>query len=390
MNYRISESDRAPAYLQLYRLLRDDIVAGVYPYGSKLPSRRVLAEAAAVSTVTVEHAYALLCDEGYCEGRERSGYVVIFRTDDGFARPAAPPAGTGIRPRGGPGESVFPVSVLAKTMRAVLTDAGEAILDRPPGTGCPEAKSALRQYLRRGRGISVDEDQIVLGAGAEYLYRLLVELLGRDRIYGMESPSYHRIEQIYRVSGVRYRRLPLGADGIESAALRSTDTEVLHVTPYRSFPSGVTASASKRHEYLRWAARGDRYLVEDDFESEFSVSTKPEETLFSHGEGRVIYLNSFSKTIAPGLRVGYMVLPPALAGAFRERLGFCSCTVPVFEQLVLARLLDSGDFERHVNRVRRAERRRLQSEKDAPAGSGRPEGRSADSGTKGRSGCSGT
>ena len=357
-----SEPDRSPAYLRLYRRVRDDIVAGVYPCGTKLPSRRMIAEAAGVSTVTAEHAYALLCDEGYCESRERSGYVVIFRGDDGFARPSGAPVPAVRRPRGPSEETAFPLSVLAKTMRAVLSDGGEAILDRPPNAGCTELRRALRQYLRRGRGILVDEEQIVIGAGAEYLYRLLPELLGREKIYGIESPSYNKIEQVYRGSGVTCRLLPLGADGIESAALKRTDTQVLHITPYRSFPSGVTASASKRHEYLRWAGRGDRVLVEDDFESEFSVSTKPEETLFSHGAGRVIYLNSFSKTVGPGLRVGYMVLPPALAEAFRGRLGFYSCTVPTFEQLVLTRLLDGGDFERHVNRVRRAERKRLQSE----------------------------
>ena len=187
-----------------------------------------------------------------------------------------------------------------------------------------------------------------------------MELLGRERVYAIESPSYQKIEQVYSACAARYEMLPLGSDGIESAALWATRADVLHISPYRSFPSGITATASKRHEYLRWAKSGARYIVEDDFESEFSVSKKPEETLFSHAScENVIYMNTFSKTISPALRVGYMVLPKRLAEEFERKLGFYSCTVPTFEQLLLARLIQSGDFERHVNRVRRKKRREL-------------------------------
>lgn len=187
-----------------------------------------------------------------------------------------------------------------------------------------------------------------------------MELLGRDRVYAIESPSYKMIEQVYRASDVRYERLPLGADGIDSAALRACNADVLHISPYRSFPSGVTASASKRHEYLRWATAGGRFLVEDDFESEFSVSSKPEETLFSvTADDNTIYMNTFSKTVSPSLRVGYMVLPKRLTADFDRKLGFYSCTVPTFMQHVLAALLENGDFERHINRVRRQKRKAL-------------------------------
>ena len=245
-------------------------------------------------------------------------------------------------------------------MRRVLGELGDAILDRSPIAGCLRLREALRQYLARSRGIVADETQIVVGAGSEYLYGLIVELLGRDRVYAIESPSYKMIEQVYRASDVRYDRLPLGADGIDSAALRACNADVLHISPYRSFPSGVTASASKRHEYLRWAAAGGRFLVEDDFESEFSVSSKPEETLFSvTADDNTIYMNTFSKTVSPSLRVGYMVLPKRLTADFDRKLGFYSCTVPTFMQHVLAALLENGDFERHINRVRRQKRKAL-------------------------------
>lgn len=201
---------------------------------------------------------------------------------------------------------------------------------------------------------------MVIGSGAEYLYSLIVGMLGRNRLFALESPSYEKIEQVYRWAGAACELLPLSPDGIDSRALAETRASVLHISPYRSYPTGVTATASKRHEYLRWAAGGGRVLVEDDFESEFSVSSKPEETMFSLSKGgRVIYLNTFSKTISPSLRMGYMVLPRELVPLFQEKVGFLSCTVPALEQFVLAELLAGGDFARHINRVRRAKRKGL-------------------------------
>lgn len=361
MRYRIQKEDHAPAYLQLYRQVREDIVREIYPYGTKLPSKRTIAEETDVSTVTVEHAYALLCDEGYVEPHERSGYFVCFRTDDGFVGMANTPTVIPTPHRSGE-EAEFPFSVLAKTMRAVISDHGEAILDRSPNMGCTELRGAISRYLARSRGITADAEQIVIGSGSEYFYGLIVELLGRERIYAIEAPSYKQIEQVYRACDVTYRRLPLGQNGVDSTALWATDASVLHLSPYRSFPSGVTADASKRHEYLRWAAADERYLVEDDFESEFSLSKKAEETLFSHtAADNVIYMNTFSKTVSPSLRVGYMVLPKALVKPYSEQLGFYSCTVPTFIQIVLATLINSGDFERHINRVRRRKRREFEA-----------------------------
>ena len=346
-----------PAYLALYQALRQEIVRGDWPWGARLPSRRQTARERGLSAVTVDHSYELLCQEGYIEPRARSGYYVIYRGGDGFAQPAvlsAPP----LPPAPARQEYAFPFSVLARTMRRVLSEYGEALLVKPPNPGCPALRQALARYLARNRGIRAEEDQIVIGSGAEYLYGLVVELLGRDRVYAIEKPSYAKIEQVYRAQGVACELLPLGHEGITTAALKSARASVLHITPYRSYPSGVTASASKRREYLRWAAEGDRYLVEDDFESEFSLLRKPEETVFSAAEGQnVIYMNTFTRTVSPALRVGYMVLPRPLLPLYRERVGFYSCTVPAFEQYVLAELMDRGDFERHINRIRREKRK---------------------------------
>ena len=355
----IIDKEKRPVYLQIYNLIRDDILNEILPFNSKLPSIRILAEELTISTITVEHAYALLCDEGYIEARERSGYFVIFRADDGFV---SAPTSNIIR-RVQPSNHIetntdFPFSVLAKTMRKVISDAGEGMLERSPNLGTLELREAIRIYLAQNRGILADTEQIIIGSGSEHLYTLLVELLGRERIYAIESPSYKKIEQVYKASDVRLEKLPLTLDGIDSATLKNCSADILHISPYRSYPSGVTATASKRHEYLRWAEQGKRYIIEDDFESEFSVSRKPEETLFSHSlRDNVIYMNTFSKTVSPSFRIGYMVLPKALAKEYEEKLGFLSCTVPTYLQLVLAELITNGDFERHINRVRRLKRK---------------------------------
>ena len=362
MKYFIDQNSQKPIYIQLYELIKADVIGGVYKYGKKLPSKRLISEELGISTVTVEHAYALLADEGYIETRERSGYYVIFSEDGGFESAAMPHHLEFSRTDGIDGDSMqFPFPTLRKTMRYVLSEFGDEILMRTENRGCRELRTAISQYLLRSRGIFADAEEIIIGAGSEYLYGLIVRLLGEERIYAIESPSYKKIEQVYRSHGIAPRLLPLGQSGIESESLRSTDANVLHITPYRSFPSGVSASASKKHEYLRWSEYGDRYIVEDDFESEFSMSKRYEESLFSNAKKEnVIYMNTFSKTISPALRVGYMVLPKALSSVYGSKLEFYSCPVPTYVQLILAELISSGEFERHINRVRRNRRKNSQ------------------------------
>lgn len=364
MKYLIDENKKLPAYLQLYMQVRDDIIKGIYPLNSKLPSKRIISTDTGVSTVTVEHAYALLCDEGYIEARERSGYFVIFSTDAGFVSPSSKNVSYPAFHHHSNSTVDFPFSVLAKTMRSVISNLSEGILERSPNPGCTELRDAIRIYLAQSRGIIADTSQIIIGSGSEYLYTLLIELFGRNLVYAIEYPSYKQIEQVYTAAEIKLEKLPLGNDGIESAALKNCKADILHISPYRSYPSGVTATASKRHEYLNWAEANKRYIIEDDFESEFSISKKPVETLFSHSQhDNVIYMNTFSKTISPSFRIGYMVLPKNLAKEYEKKLGFYSCTVPTYMQFVLAELIKNGDFERHINRVRRAKRKELDSEK---------------------------
>ena len=341
--------------MQLYGQLRRDITDGVYPENSRLPSKRTLCLDCGVSVITAEHAYAILCDEGYAEARERSGYYVIYKKDGFFSSPERTASTERVIRRA---DCTFPFSVLSRCMRKVLSDRGESIYVKSPNNGTPELRTAIADYLQRSRGIKVKSSAVIIGSGAEYLYGLAVQLLGRDRIFALEDPSYDKIRRVYECSGVRCEMLKLGNNGVRSDELNASSASVLHVTPFHSFPSGVTADASKRREYIEWAKDRSGYIIEDDFDSEFTLLSKAEDTVFSlDTDGRVIYMNTFSKTVAPSFRIGYMVLPEALLPEYEKKLGFYSCTVPVFEQYVLAELLNNGDFERHINRVRRQRRK---------------------------------
>ncbi|MEI3153059.1 MAG: PLP-dependent aminotransferase family protein [Eubacteriales bacterium] len=345
-------------YMSVYEKVKGDIVSGAIKYGQKVPSKRALSDMLGVSVITVEHACEILESEGYISARPRSGYYVEYTTEKFYGSAAVDVKTESAAIVKAAENEYLPFSVYAKAVRTVLGERGENIMKKSPGTGLSELKTAIKNYLFRSRGIDVSEKQIIIGSGAEYLYGTVTELLGSDKVFGVENPSYEKIERVYTSKGIRTEELSLCDDGISSQALWSSRAEVIHVTPYRSFPTGVTASASKKNEYLRWASECGGYIIEDDYESEFSLFAKPFETIFSSdAEGRVIYINTFSKTICPAVRVGYMLLPERLTDEFYKRLGFYSCTVPALEQYVIAALLADGTFERHINKIRRLRRR---------------------------------
>ena len=305
-------------YMSVYEKVKGDIVSGAIKYGQKVPSKRALSDMLGVSVITVEHACEILESEGYISARPRSGYYVEYTTEKFYGSAAVDVKSESAAIGKATENEYLPFSVYAKAVRTVLGERGENIMKKSPGTGLSELKTAIKNYLFRSRGI----------------------------------------ERVYTSKGIRTEELSLCDDGISSQALWSSRAEVIHVTPYRSFPTGVTASASKKSEYLRWASECGGYIIEDDYESEFSLFAKPFETIFSSdAEGRVIYINTFSKTICPAVRVGYMLLPERLADEFYKRLGFYSCTVPALEQYVIAALLSDGTFERHINKIRRLRRR---------------------------------
>ena len=365
---------KQPEYLNIYYKLRDQITSGAYDFGQRLPSKRQLSDTEHLSVITIGHAYDLLAEEGYVEARERSGYYVSYNDADPFLANAPENAATQAVRNNSlvdssslekinapykeefvvPPVANFPFLSYAKTVRRVLSDEGEKLFVKSENQGRLDLRQAIAAYLLRNRGMKVSPEQILVGSGAEYLYGIIVMMLGRDRIYGIEDPSYEMIEKIYAQNGASIEKLQMGPDGITSSALQRTKSGVLHVTPFHSYPSGATADASKRAEYINWAKHRDAFIVEDDYDSEFTVKTRREDTLFSIEPKRhVIYINTFSRTISHATRVGYMVLPSELCNELLSKVSFFSCTVPVLDQVVLRELLNSGEFERHINRVRR-------------------------------------
>jgi GntR family transcriptional regulator/MocR family aminotransferase len=235
-----------------------------------------------------------------------------------------------------------------------MADNGERLFRKAPAKGCAVLRNAIADYLLRYRGMVAQPDRIIIGSGAEQLYETTVKIIGRDKVFGIEEPSYAQIRAVYEDMGIDVCGLKMGEDGIDSRALTDNRFDVLHVTPFNSYPSGVTASVSKRQEYLLWAREQGKYIVEDDFDSEFFMPGQPIESLYSMDTcGKVIYINTFSKSLSPAMRLGYMILPCALMEEYERKQGHFSCTVPVLDQHVLAEFISNGSFERHLNRMRR-------------------------------------
>ena len=370
-------------YAIIYENLRANITDGTIKYGEKLPSKRAAADSFDASVITVEHAYELLESEGYIESRPRRGYFARYvadgilaekesdfpfpeefaienQTDGNDATTKDTNAKDSAAKDANAKKERFPFGVYASAVRAVLNDLGDKITEKTNGSGAPALKSAIKNYLKTSRDVHADENRIIIGAGAEYLYGVIAKLFGAGETFAIETPSYGIIEKIYSLNGVKTEKLRLGTDGVLSEDLAACRAKVIHVTPYRSFPTGVTASASKRAEYLRAAKKIGAYIVEDDYESEFSLSAKLTETLFKNTpDDNVIYINTFSKSVFPSLRLAYMILPEKLAAKYYEKFGDFSCPVPTLEQYVAAKIISDGSFARHVNRVRRTRKKDL-------------------------------
>ncbi len=348
-------------YYTLYLKIREDITRGKFAAGDKLPSKRALAADLGVSVVTVELAYGQLLAEGYVESRERSGYFVE-NIDGVFSEKRRPikesvPEGENCKYAidfvGGsvPGE-LFPFSVWAKLTRKVLADCGEELLRRVPCDGAPELKKAVSDYLYRARGIEAPPGNIVIGAGAEYLYGVIVQLLGRGETFAVENPGYPGISSTYRLYGAEVAPLAVNQSGISLDELYLSDARALHISPAHQFPTGAVTPVWARLKIIEWAKSRGGYIIEDDYDSEFRLSGKPLQSLYSLCPEKVIYMNTFSKSLAPSLRMGYMVLPDALLKKFRELFSGGANVVPLFEQMTLASLLSGGYFERHILKMK--------------------------------------
>lgn len=370
LTYSMDKRGSLPLYEYLYRRVRADILDGTLSPGEKLPSKRALAEHLHLSVITVESAYAQLEAEGYVYTRPKRGFFVSHIEQQ---RPAAPAAAVTLPASEPPHRwaldlksnqvdaSRFPAATWAKLTRQVLSESSEALLQPVPHQGLPALRQAIADDLRDYKGMTVSPEQIIVGAGAEYLYLLLSQLMGRDAVFALEDPGYSKIRLVYETCGTPCRPIPLDDQGLSIAALEASGAAVAHISPSHHYPTGLVTSIGRRQELLRWAERRNGYIIEDDYDSEFRFSGRPIPPLQSiDRDGRVIYMNTYSQTISPAMRLGYMVLPPRLLERYRRELDFYACTVPALEQHVLARFLSRGHYEQHLSRMRKEYRMRRQ------------------------------
>ena len=367
LTYDLEGRGSLARYDYLYRCVKEDILSGRLRAGERLPSKRALAAHLNTAVVTVENAYAQLEAEGYLRARERRGYFVCpVESAPTPPPPPEPPEEPGqpewLLDLGGPGGGTegFPFSVWARLTRQVLTDEGERLLQAVPHSGVAELRRAISRHLYQVRGIRAAPERIVVGAGTEYLYNQLVQLLGREKIYGLEDPGYSKAAQVYALNGAQCRFLPVDGQGVSLQALEDSGCQVLHISPNHQFPTGVVTPIARRQGMLRWAGQGEgRYIIEDDYDSEFRFTGRPIPTLQSiDTAGRAIYINTFSRTLAPSLRIGYMVLPGSLLEIYRQKYAAFSSAVSGLEQKVLVEFLRSGQFQTHLNRMRNLYRQR--------------------------------
>ena len=354
-----------PLYEQVYRYIKHDILSGVLEAGEKLPSKRTFAAHNGISTITIQNAYDQLISEGYIYTIPKKGYYVSDM-DEMKRIPKESRIALDIKV---PPEPVqykinlsdnqiapdkFPFSVWAKLLREAMSVRSADLMKVSPAGGIYELRAAISEYLKSFRGMLVDANQIVMGAGTEYLYGLLIQLLGREKEYCIENPGYKKLVQIYQEHQITCRYADMDESGITAEGLRKSGAQIAHISPDHHFPTGITMPANRRYEVLAWAnEKNGRYIIEDDYDSEFRPNGKPLPTLFSMDAcEKVIYMNTFSKSLTPTIRISYMILPVHLANQFYRQLSFSSCTVSNFEQYTLAAFIRQGYFEKHINRMR--------------------------------------
>ncbi len=395
LTYSFSDTGSDSLYRHLYKCIKNDILTRTLRAGEKLPSKRTFAKNLGISVITVENAYAQLISEGYLYSIPKKGFFVsdismlppkaalsqnspsrLQALPEETERPGrAEPAGTSplyqsdsagtADPSGGRGPLIdltsnqtdirnFPFSIWAKLVREVLNESQQELVTNPPCGGVQKLRSAIAKHLRDFRGITVAPEQIIMGAGTEYLYSLLIQLLGFDKTYAVEDPGYRKIARIYEKHKVACRHIPLDEYGVCVPALEESGADVLHLSPSHHFPTGLVTPISRRYELLGWAARAEnRYIIEDDYDSEFRMNGNPIPAMQSIDlSEKVVYINTFTKTLASTVRISYMILPRHLAERFYRELSFYSCTVSNFEQYTLARFIENGSFEKHLNRMR--------------------------------------
>ena len=339
ITYNFTNTGSDSLYEYLYKCIKNDILQGNIKPGEKLPSKRSFAKNLGISVITVENAYEQLIAEGYIYSMPKRGfYVTDFKKAVEIEKKNIT-------------KEMIP---LTSGDSGVLNENQMQLMTNPPCGGIFFLRKAIATYLKEFRGMTVLPEQIIVGAGTEYLYGLLIQLFGKDKVYAVENPGYRKIPQIYKSWQVPCQYIDMDNDGVKVSELEEKKADILHISPSHHYPTGIVMPISRRYELLGWASRGEnRYIIEDDYDSELRLSGQPIPTLQSIDvSDKVIYMNTFTKTLSSTVRISYMVLPRQLLDEFYKKLSFYSCTVSNFEQYTLAKFIQEGYFEKHINRLR--------------------------------------
>ncbi len=354
-----------PLYEQIYEYIKEEIRKGSLKSGVKLPSTRVLAENLKVSRSTTQMAYEQLVAEGYIETVPCKGYFVL--TIDALMEVEPEPAGGFVvepeqreaqadmdfSPRG-IDLTNFPYNAWRRVTRNTLVDDNKEMFLTGSPQGEPGLREAIRGYLHSARGVNCTAEQIIVGAGSEYLLMLLSMILGREKRIAMENPTYSQAYRVLASQGHEMVPVNMDASGMNVRRLEESKAQVAYIMPSHQYPTGIVMPVKRRQELLAWAAaKQGRYLIEDDYDSEFRYKGKPIPALQGmDSQGKVIYIGTFSRSIAPAIRVGYLVLPKDLLYIYKKRYSFYASTVSRIDQKIIYQFLVEGHYERHLNRMR--------------------------------------
>lgn len=373
-----ADSDKC-LYEQIYEHISKEIREGKFLAGERLPSTRSLAEHLQVARSTVDYAYDQLLSEGYIEARPYRGFFVcpvedllhmkeqqepnMVAADPGAAQDMA------LQQRGQDGAGVplydfspngidmspFPFGVWKRITKNILNDGNSELFSQGEAQGDIDLRTTISRYLHSSRGVNCTPEQIVVGAGNDYLLMLLEKILGRHVRIAMENPTYKRAYRIFQSFAYEIETVDMDENGMIVSRLEQTNVTAAYVMPSHQYPTGTVMPIGRRSELLKWAKQSpDRYLIEDDYDSEFRYRGKPIPALQGADDsGKVIYIGTFSKAIAPAIRVSYMVLPEALLEKYRRDCSFYSCTVSRIDQRILNEFIRDGYFERHLNKMRK-------------------------------------
>jgi len=362
LTYDLKDKNKS-LYLQLYENIKNDILISKISSNEKLPSKRKLSNHLGIGLVTVENAYEQLIAEGYIYSIEKKGYYVSSFVQNNLQLHKNPNKEQLIKNKFNNTNyydlkslevdtTFFPFSIWSKLMRQVLYEKNTKLLVKTDNFGVYELRLAISKHLLSFHGINANAEQIIIGAGAEYLYSMIIKLLGFESIFALENPGYNKISKVYKSNNAKIKFVDLDNLGINVSKLG--EANVVHVSPAHQFPTGILMPIKRKLQLLKWASeKENRIIIEDDYDSEFRFKGIAVPSIMSvDNNENVIYLNTFSKTLAPSIRISYMVIPMRYLSLYKEKIGFFSCTVSSFEQYTLARFIQEGYFERYVNKMK--------------------------------------